>query len=177
MREVQEVWPLEERVQRQRTANIAADQPETFKPCLTEPAYLTEEVQQAYTSVTAANQWKFDSGATKHFSVKTANNQYSSAEGYGDVQINGMILHNVWYVPDFGGTRLLSIGALSEDGISTIFNNTGAKCYKDNTLVLSATKASGLYVSDSNTEANTVGTKPSEPLVPETHTLLGRALP
>ena len=167
------------------TANVAADQSETFKPCFTDRTYLTEEVQQAYTSITAANQWKLDSGATKHFSgvyadftslkrwrdkqVKTANNQYSSAEGYGDVQINGMILHNVWYVPDFGSTRLLSIGALAEDGISTIFNNTGAKCYKDNNLVLSATKASGLYVLDSNTEANTVGTKPSEPLVPETH--------
>ena len=72
-------------------------------------------------------------------------------------------------MPDFGSTRLLSITTLAKDGISIIFNNIRAKCYKDNNLVLSTTKASGLYVLDLNTEANTVRIELSEPLVPETH--------
>ncbi|KAH6698174.1 hypothetical protein BKA61DRAFT_622799 [Leptodontidium sp. MPI-SDFR-AT-0119] len=35
------------------TANVAADQSETFKPCFMDRTYLTEEVQQAYTGMEA----------------------------------------------------------------------------------------------------------------------------
>ncbi|KAL5320177.1 hypothetical protein ACEPPN_010978 [Leptodophora sp. 'Broadleaf-Isolate-01'] len=35
------------------TANVAADQSESFKPCFMDRTYLTEEVQQAYTGMEA----------------------------------------------------------------------------------------------------------------------------
>jgi hypothetical protein len=74
-------------------------------------------------------------------------------------------------MPDFRSTKPLSIRALAKDGISIVFNNTRAKCYKDNILVLSATKTSSLYVLDSNTEANTIGIESSKSLVPETYSI------
>jgi hypothetical protein len=76
-------------------------------------------------TVMTTPEWILDSGASKHFSgmlndfqrlkrwndshrVRLADGSYSQAEGIGQVKLNHIILNDVWYVPDFGTTRLLS---------------------------------------------------------------------
>ena len=85
-----------------------------------------------------------DSGATRHFSgiksdftqlkhwmepevVHVANGQTTKAIGYGTIELNTSHgkrqFKNVWYVPDFGNTRLISVWELNKSGISVEFDN------------------------------------------------------
>ena len=42
--------------------------------------------------------------------MRITTNTFADAEGYGDVTVGGLLLKDVWYVPMFGSTRLVSIG-------------------------------------------------------------------
>ena len=68
---------------------------------------------------------------------------------YGIVQLN-----NVWYVPSFRNTRLLSIWELNNTGTTVTFRNGVATAYSDSTNkeLFRATGRNGLYLLDSGKE-------------------------
>jgi hypothetical protein len=88
-----------------------------------------------------------DSGATRHFSgirsdfktlkhwlnpepVFVANSGKSEAIGIGSIELHTshgpVTFDNVWYAPDFGKTRLISIWELNKSGVSITFKNKQA---------------------------------------------------
>jgi hypothetical protein len=90
-----------------------------------------ERAMLATTSLT----WVLDSGATKHFTgdqsdlihlkrwsaprqVRTANGTTVPAIGYGQVQIGRLRLKDVWLIPLFKTTRLISVRALTPEKAS-----------------------------------------------------------
>jgi len=133
-------------------------------------AYITISMEEAFTSITGSESvWKIDSGANRHFSgslsefqqlkrwrthrkVRVASNTFALAEGYGDIVVAGLTLHDVWYVPDFGATKLISIGQLADEGIETMLGKTFARGYKDDEMVFSGTRNGGLYVLDTQSD-------------------------
>ena len=95
-----------------------------------------------------------DSGATRHFSgirsdfktlklwlnpepVFVANSGKSEAIGIGSIELQTshgpVTFDNVWYAPDFGKTRLISIWELSKSGVSITFKNKQAITYNKDT--------------------------------------------
>lgn len=137
-----------------------------------EDAHTAEHLETALLSITPSEPaWKLDSGASHHFSgmksdfekmkrwhdnkpVRIANNTFVYAEGYGDIDVAGFILKDVWYVPDFKDTRLVSIGQLADEGIHTVLGKTSARGYLDDQLVFSGSRNRGLYILDTQKQCS-----------------------
>ncbi|CAJ2645142.1 unnamed protein product [Trifolium pratense] len=109
-----------------------------------------------------SNMWKIDSGASQHFSgdqsdfknsiTWTQNQRVSTASGnivfltaYGDCNIGGLTLKNVWLVPAFGNIKLISVCQLGIAGYETLFKSSEVKVYKGNLVILTARLIDGLY--------------------------------
>ncbi|KAI0995609.1 hypothetical protein K3495_g12574 [Podosphaera aphanis] len=106
--------------------------------------------------------WKIDSGATRHFSgrledfsglkrwsstrnVSTANGNTCTSEGYGVCKLGKLNLKDVWYVPEFKGIRLISVGALNKDGIGILFENGIATAKKNRKILFNASIHDNLF--------------------------------
>jgi hypothetical protein len=71
------------------------------------------------------------------------------AIGYGQVQIGSLRLKDVWLVPSFKTTRLISVRTLTREGFSITFSSNGQAIgkYKANRkAVFKATTENNLYV-------------------------------
>lgn len=96
-------------------------------------------IERAYFSA-AITDWILDSGATRHFTgvmsdiqtlkqwstsrpVRIADQRTVLATGYSIAVVGSLTLNEVWYVPEFGSIRLISVRALNEDGIKVIFDS------------------------------------------------------
>ena len=107
--------------------------------------------------------WILDSGASKHFSgvksdfiqlkrwstnrtVRIANNTTVFAEGYGTVKVADYQLKDVWYVPQFKSTRLLSVKALAQEGCTALFESDHAICRRGETVLFEATISGRSYI-------------------------------
>jgi hypothetical protein len=101
------------------------------------------------TAIPTGVKWFLDSGASKHFtgvlsnlsnfkrwnrpkSVRIANGSIANAIGYERATIGEMVLSEVWFIPTFGNTRLLSVSALDSEGYSILFSKGKATYIKDN---------------------------------------------
>ena len=127
------------------------------------------------TALSAINcpKWALDSGASKHFSgiladftflkrwssersVRIANGTLIPALGYGHVQIPGLLLRDVWYVPQFRDTRLISVRSLTQVGYRILFDE-GDRAFctnpKTGSLLFEARFENGLYKTCDTQEA------------------------
>ena len=117
------------------------------------PAMASPVFTQAQAHHTTGAQSILDSGATRHCSgirsdfkslkhwlnpepVFVANSGTSEAIGIGSIELQTshgpVTFNNVWYAPDFGKTRLISIWELNKSGISVTFKNKQAiACNED----------------------------------------------
>lgn len=131
--------------------------------------YYASSLDRAYLSTSIVD-WILDSGATRHFSgvladfvtlkrwsssraVHIANKSTVQATGYGTVIIGSLELHDVWYVPEFKSTRLVSIMVLNDEGISVTFSGgTATGCYNKE-KIFSAQRHQGLFILNGNDQA------------------------
>ncbi|KAI1002416.1 hypothetical protein K3495_g5784 [Podosphaera aphanis] len=107
-----------------------------------------------------------DSGASKHFSgvktdftslkrwnepktVQIANGNIVQCEGYGTISFttNGkkVDLKEIWFVPDFGNMRLLSVWAFNRRGIDVIFSKYLCRIKRGNQVLFEAHGEDGVY--------------------------------
>jgi len=106
--------------------------------------------------------WILDSGATKHFTgiktdltnfkrwsipktVRIANGSLIESIGRGQASIGELELSEVWLVPDFGTTRLLSVKAFAQNGYDIIFTKEGVSCTRDKRLYFQAPLVNDVY--------------------------------
>jgi hypothetical protein len=124
--------------------------------------------------------WALDSGASRHFtgtpsdltgmkrwhterSVRIANGTLVQAIGTGTAKLGSFTLNDVWYVPDFKSTRLISVQTLTKEGYTILFDaGDKATCVYKNTgtRMFEAHIRNGLYTVDDAQEAYTA----SEPI-------------
>ncbi|KAI1002157.1 hypothetical protein K3495_g6041 [Podosphaera aphanis] len=99
-----------------------------------------------------------ESGATEHFSgrrsdfrqmkrwsfsrtVTVAHGNEVMCEGYGTIIINTdhnmLELDNVWFVPEFGNMRLISVWRLNDAGIELRFNDHRCQLWKNSNIIMS----------------------------------------
>jgi hypothetical protein len=133
---------------------------------------------------TTSPTWVLDSGATKHFTgdqsdlihlkrwsaprqVRTANRTTVPAIGYGQVQIGSLRLKDVWLVPSFKTTKLISVRTLTREGfsITSSSNSQAIGKYKANRkAVFKATTENNLYVlQEAQGAFNTAERRDSQP--------------
>lgn len=133
---------------------------------LDESAYMARETISAIALLSiGSNEGRMgclDSGATRHFTglkddliylrpfkqprkVSVANNSEVSAIGFGDVKMGKVVLKDVWYVPDFGTTRLISVRTLTPQGLKVLFEGETATGTKGGEWVFTATPRNNLY--------------------------------
>ena len=116
-----------------------------------------------------------DTGATRHFTgiksdinqlkrwskpeiVYVANGGTTKAIGYGTMELpishGTLLLYNVWYIPEFKGTRLISIWELNKAGISVNFDDRIATRTTKSTgkVVFKSYRHEGLYTLESTTQ-------------------------
>ncbi|KAI0999284.1 hypothetical protein K3495_g8913 [Podosphaera aphanis] len=107
-----------------------------------------------------------DSGATEHFSgvrsdfnqmkrwnspraVTVANGKEVICEGYGTVIIKTHLqtleLSNVWFVPEFGNVRLISVWRLNDSDIEARFSKHNCHLWKNDKKIMSVSGCNGLY--------------------------------
>jgi hypothetical protein len=107
---------------------------ETSKVALAEEydsnLYYLQPTFETASLVTHDPQWALDSDASRHFtgilsdfvtlkrwsterSVRIANGSLIPAIGHGVVQLPGLQLHDVWFVPQFKTTRLVLVRTLT----------------------------------------------------------------
>jgi hypothetical protein len=101
------------------------------------------------TAIPTGVKWFLDSGASKHFigvlsdlsnfkrwngpkPVRITNGSIANAIGYGRATVGEMVLSEVWFIPTFGNTRLLSVSALDSEGYLILFSKGKATYIKDN---------------------------------------------
>jgi hypothetical protein len=101
------------------------------------------------TAIPIGVKWFLDSGASKHFigvlsdlsnfkrwngpkPVRIANGSIANMIGYGRAMVGEMVLSEVWFVPTFGNTRLLSVSVLDSEGYLILFSKGKATYIKDN---------------------------------------------
>lgn len=68
------------------------------------------------------------------------------ATGYGQVQIGSLRLKDVWLVPSFKSTKLISVPTLTHEGFSIIFNTSQAIGNYKTKAVFKATAENNLYM-------------------------------
>ncbi|KAI0998974.1 hypothetical protein K3495_g9221, partial [Podosphaera aphanis] len=116
-----------------------------------------------------------DSGATEHFSgtrsdfrqikrwsflrtVTVANGKEVMCEGYGTITINTdhnvLELDNVWFVPEFGNMRLISVWRLNDAGIELRFDDHRCQLWKNNNMIMSISGSNGLFEVSERTKSN-----------------------
>ena len=134
--------PLARKVQRKQglkkqwkeQAHNVEEVVETSKVALAEEydsnLYYLQPTFETASLVTHDSQWALDSGASWHFtgilsdfvtlkrwsterSVRIANGSFIPAIGHGVVQLPGLQLYDVWFVPQFKTTRLVSVRTLT----------------------------------------------------------------
>jgi hypothetical protein len=121
--------------------------------------------------------WALDSGASRYFtgiqsdfttikrwdtprSVRIVNGTFVPAIGYGAVQLSGILLKEVWFVPQFKTTRLISVRTLTRTGYRIVFDTDDrASCIHRETRILAfhAYFNGGLYVTRDSQEAYEAG--------------------
>jgi hypothetical protein len=131
--------------------------------------------------------WAIDSDASRHFtgtlsdftlmkrwhterSVRIANGTLVPAIGTGSVKLGSFTLNDVWYVPDFKSTRLISVHTLTKEGYTVLFDEGDkATCIHKNTgtRIFEALIRNGLYTVYDTQEAY----QASEPLKQPTQTI------
>ena len=133
-----------ERKDGKHSANKALEVTETSNVALVEESdsdiYYSYPIIANALLATPLTVWALDSGASKHFtgvlsdltnlkrwnserSVRIANGTIVPAVGYGCVQLGGLLLKEVWYVPQFKTTRLISVRTLMKSGYQVIFDD------------------------------------------------------
>jgi hypothetical protein len=85
--------------------------------------------------------------------VRIANGSIANAIGYGRATIGEMVLSEVWFVPTFGNTRLLSVSALDSEGYSILFSKGKATCIKDNVQYFKAPLYNDVYMVEEQARA------------------------
>ena len=119
-------------------------------------------IERAYFGA-AITDWILDSGATRHFTgvmsdiqtlkrwstsrpVRIADQRTVLAIGYGEAVVGSLTLSEVWYVPEFGSIRMISVRALNENGIKVIFDSGVATGWRKTNKVFTAPGVQGLYL-------------------------------
>jgi hypothetical protein len=125
--------------------------------------YNSPEIQYAMRTDNTMPRWLVDSGASVDFTgditdclsftkwstpreVRIADGTVTQSSGYGDVWVAGVLLRNVWVVPAFGTTRLLSVRSLARRGYKLVFEGDSAFCYEGKQLLWTAGSSTGLYI-------------------------------
>jgi hypothetical protein len=122
------------------------------------------------TAIPTGVKWFLDSGASKHFTgvlsdlsnfkrwngpklVRIANGSIANAIGYGRATVGEMVLSEVWFIPTFGNTRLLSVSALDSERYSILFSKGKATCIKDNVQYFKAPLYNDVYMVEEQARA------------------------
>ncbi|KAI0992421.1 hypothetical protein K3495_g15764, partial [Podosphaera aphanis] len=107
-----------------------------------------------------------DSGASQHFSgvrqdfeslkrwgsprsIRVADGKVIYCEGQGTIRLKSkgqiIALDNVWFVPEFGKLRLLSVHQFNRWGVDVLFVNQRCRVERDGKLLLEAVSEDGVF--------------------------------
>lgn len=107
-----------------------------------------------------------DSGASQHFSgvrqdfeslkrwgsprsIRVADGKVIDCEGQGTIRLKSkgqiIALDNVWFVPEFGKLRLLSVHQFNRWGVDVLFVNQCCRVERDGKLLLEAVSEDGVF--------------------------------